>query len=142
VDEEALPRRIIYVTPIGQRKTGRRRARWRETKGALDGGSCENVRNKELVVCSCEHRRMEATFKGGQDSYRVVEPMVMMMMMMINVLLVFLHSVPLCSSACVEHLILVRVWYLASECNVLLDKLLSCIGVWLLLIIAYFFEQR
>jgi hypothetical protein len=35
--------------------------------------------NKELVVYSCEQRRMEATFKGGQDSYRVVEPMMMMM---------------------------------------------------------------
>jgi hypothetical protein len=53
----------------------------------LDGGSrkgCDNVRNKELVVYSYEQRRMEATFKGGQDSYRVVEPMMMMMMMMIN----------------------------------------------------------
>jgi hypothetical protein len=41
---------------------------------------CENVRNKELVVYGYEQRRMEATFKGGQDSYRVVEPMIMTMM--------------------------------------------------------------
>jgi hypothetical protein len=40
---------------------------------------CENVRNKELVVYSYEQRRMEATFKGGTGSYRVVEPMMMMM---------------------------------------------------------------
>jgi hypothetical protein len=30
MDEEALPRRIMYVTPIGQRKTGRPKARRRE----------------------------------------------------------------------------------------------------------------
>jgi hypothetical protein len=51
----------------------------------LEGGrwkGCENVTNKELVVYSYEQRRMEETFKGGQDSYRVVEPM---MMMMINI---------------------------------------------------------
>jgi hypothetical protein len=36
------------------------------------------------MVCSCKQRRMEATFKGGQDSYRVAEPMMMMMMMMIQ----------------------------------------------------------
>jgi hypothetical protein len=45
------------------------------------GGSwkgCVNVRNKELVVCRYEQRRMKATFKGGQDSYRVVEPIMMM----------------------------------------------------------------
>jgi hypothetical protein len=74
IDEEALPRRIMYVTPIGQRKT--------ETKSTLKGGSwkgCENVRNKELMVYSYEQRRMEVTFKGGQDSYRVVEPMMMVM---------------------------------------------------------------
>jgi hypothetical protein len=48
----------------------------------LEGGSWkgyETVRNKELVVYSCEQRRMEATFKGGHDSYRVVEPIMMMM---------------------------------------------------------------
>jgi hypothetical protein len=33
-----------------------------------------------LVVYSCEQRRIEATFKGDQDSYRVIEPMMMMMM--------------------------------------------------------------
>jgi hypothetical protein len=33
MDEEALPRRIMYVTPIGQRKTGRPKARWREEVG-------------------------------------------------------------------------------------------------------------
>jgi hypothetical protein len=33
MDEEALPRRIMYVTPIGQRETGRRKARWREEVG-------------------------------------------------------------------------------------------------------------
>jgi hypothetical protein len=52
----------------------------REIKSALEGGSwkgCENVRNKELVVYSCKQRRMEATFKRGQDSYRAVEPMMM-----------------------------------------------------------------
>jgi hypothetical protein len=27
----------------------------------------------------CKQRRMEATFKRGQDSYRIVEPMMMMM---------------------------------------------------------------
>jgi hypothetical protein len=36
------------------------------------------------MVCSYEQRRMEATFKGGQDSYRVAEPMMMMMMMMMT----------------------------------------------------------
>jgi hypothetical protein len=49
----------------------------------LEGGiwkGCENVKNKELVVYSYEQRRREATFKGGQDSYRVVEPMVMMVL--------------------------------------------------------------
>jgi hypothetical protein len=48
----------------------------------LEGGSwkgCENVRNKELVVYSYEQRRMEATFRGDQDSYRVVEPMMIML---------------------------------------------------------------
>jgi hypothetical protein len=38
------------------------------------------------VIYSYEQRRMEVTFKGGQDSYRVVEPMMMMMMMMMIVL--------------------------------------------------------
>jgi hypothetical protein len=34
MDEEALPRRIImYVTPIGRRKTGRPKARWRDEVG-------------------------------------------------------------------------------------------------------------
>jgi hypothetical protein len=34
MDEEALPRRIIMcVTPIGRRKTGRPKARWREEVG-------------------------------------------------------------------------------------------------------------
>jgi hypothetical protein len=34
MDEEALPRRIImYVTPIGQQKRGRPKARWREEVG-------------------------------------------------------------------------------------------------------------
>jgi hypothetical protein len=33
MDEDALPRRIMYVTPIGQRKTGRPKARWREEVG-------------------------------------------------------------------------------------------------------------
>jgi hypothetical protein len=33
VDEEALPRRIMYVTPTEQRKTGRPKARWREEVG-------------------------------------------------------------------------------------------------------------
>jgi hypothetical protein len=48
----------------------------------LEGGSwkgSENVRNKELVIYSYEQRRTEATFKGGHNSYRVVEPMMMMM---------------------------------------------------------------
>jgi hypothetical protein len=31
-----------------------------------------------LVVYSYEQRRMEATFKGRQESYKVVEPMMMM----------------------------------------------------------------
>jgi hypothetical protein len=47
----------------------------------LEGGSwkgCENVRNK-VVVYSYEQRRMDETFKGGQDPYRAVEPMMMMM---------------------------------------------------------------
>jgi hypothetical protein len=26
MDEEALPRRIMYITPVGQRKTGRQKA--------------------------------------------------------------------------------------------------------------------
>jgi hypothetical protein len=55
-----------------------------ETKSTLEGGSwkgCKNVSNKELVVYSYEQRRMEATFKRRQDTYRVVEPMMMMMMM-------------------------------------------------------------
>jgi hypothetical protein len=37
----------------------------------LEGGSLkgrENVRNKDLVVYSYEQRRIEATFKGDQDS--------------------------------------------------------------------------
>jgi hypothetical protein len=33
MDEEALPRRIMYVTSIGQRRTGRPKARWREEVG-------------------------------------------------------------------------------------------------------------
>jgi hypothetical protein len=33
VDEKALPRRIMYVTRIGQRKTGRPKARLREEVG-------------------------------------------------------------------------------------------------------------
>jgi hypothetical protein len=32
-------------------------------------------------VYSYEQRKMEVTFKGGQDSYRVLEPMMMMMVM-------------------------------------------------------------
>jgi hypothetical protein len=54
-----------------------------EQRQSTEGGcwkGCENVRNKELVVYSYEQRRMETTFKGGQDSYRVVEPMMMMTM--------------------------------------------------------------
>jgi hypothetical protein len=35
--------------------------------------------NKELVVYSYEQRRMEMTFKGGQYSYRLVEPMMMIL---------------------------------------------------------------
>jgi hypothetical protein len=35
MNEEALPRRIMYVTPIGQRKTGRPKARWREEVGKV-----------------------------------------------------------------------------------------------------------
>jgi hypothetical protein len=44
----------------------------------LEGGSwkgCDNIRNKELVVYSYQQRRIEATFKGCQDSYRAVQPM-------------------------------------------------------------------
>jgi hypothetical protein len=33
MDEEALPGKIIYVTPIGQWKTGRPKAPWREEVG-------------------------------------------------------------------------------------------------------------
>jgi hypothetical protein len=33
MDEEALPRRIMYVTHIGKRKTGRPKALWREEVG-------------------------------------------------------------------------------------------------------------
>jgi hypothetical protein len=33
MDEEAPPRRIMYVTPRGQRKTGRPKARWRKEAG-------------------------------------------------------------------------------------------------------------
>jgi hypothetical protein len=33
MDEEPLTRRIMYVTLIGQRKTGRPKARWREEGG-------------------------------------------------------------------------------------------------------------
>jgi hypothetical protein len=33
MDEEALPRIIMHVTPTGQRKTGRPKARWREEVG-------------------------------------------------------------------------------------------------------------
>jgi hypothetical protein len=33
MDEEALPRRIMHVTPIGQREAGRARASWREEAG-------------------------------------------------------------------------------------------------------------
>jgi hypothetical protein len=39
----------------------------------LEGGrwkGCENVRNNEFVIYSYEQRRMNATFKGGQDSCR------------------------------------------------------------------------
>jgi hypothetical protein len=48
----------------------------------LEGGSwkgCENVRNKALVVYSYEQKN-GGDFKGDQDSYRVVEQMMMMMM--------------------------------------------------------------
>jgi hypothetical protein len=57
----------------------------------LEGGSwkgCENVTNKDLVVYSYEQRRMEATFKGGQDTCRIIE---VMMMMMIFVFVVTLN---------------------------------------------------
>jgi hypothetical protein len=70
----------MYVTPIGQRKTGRPKACSREEVGR----GCENVRNKELVFYSYEQRRMEVTFKGGQDSYRVAEP-IMMIKIQLNV---------------------------------------------------------
>jgi hypothetical protein len=33
MDEAALPRRIMYVTPIGQWKTGRPKAHWRKEVG-------------------------------------------------------------------------------------------------------------
>jgi hypothetical protein len=33
MDEEKLPRIIMYVTSIGQRRTGRPKARWREEVG-------------------------------------------------------------------------------------------------------------
>jgi hypothetical protein len=33
MDEEALPRKIMYVTTIGQRKTGRSKTRWWEEVG-------------------------------------------------------------------------------------------------------------
>jgi hypothetical protein len=33
MNEEALPKRVMYVTPIGQQKTGRPKAHWREEVG-------------------------------------------------------------------------------------------------------------
>jgi hypothetical protein len=33
VYDEALPRTIMYVTPTGQRKTGKPKARWKEDVG-------------------------------------------------------------------------------------------------------------
>jgi hypothetical protein len=93
VDEEALARRIMYVTPIEQWKTGRPKARWREEVG-----------DKELVVYSYEQRRMEAIFKESQDSYRVVEPMMMMMMTYVKEILYFINygvfNNAVCSSDC------------------------------------------
>jgi hypothetical protein len=32
MDEEAVPGRVMYVTPIGQRKTGRPKACWRDER--------------------------------------------------------------------------------------------------------------
>jgi PP-loop superfamily ATP-utilizing enzyme len=46
---------------------------------------CKNFRNKNSAVYTHEQRRMETTFSGGQDSYRVAKPVMMMMMMMVVV---------------------------------------------------------
>jgi hypothetical protein len=71
---EASPRRIMDVTPAGQRKTGRPKARWK-----IGWKGCENGTNKKLVVYSYECIGTEATFKEGQGLYRVVEPVMIMM---------------------------------------------------------------
>lgn len=42
---------------IGQRKTGKPKARWKE-----EFGKAENVRNKNFAVYSYEYREMGATF--------------------------------------------------------------------------------
>ena len=46
MNEEVLARRIMYVTAIGQRKTERPKARWKE----VSKDASKDVGNKKLVV--------------------------------------------------------------------------------------------
>jgi hypothetical protein len=80
MEENSMPRRLMYMQPEGPRKVGRPRARWRDDvgKGSKDAGSKELERNNH------ESRRMEETSLGGQESLRVVAPMMIMMTFIIN----------------------------------------------------------
>jgi hypothetical protein len=64
MDENSMPRRLMYVQLEGLRKVERQRTRWRDEVGkdANDAGV------KELVCNSHESRRVEETSEGGQDS--------------------------------------------------------------------------
>jgi hypothetical protein len=84
MDEEALPRIIMCITPIGQRKTGRPKARWRE-----EVGKDARMLEERSWWSTAMNREEWRPFKGGQDSYRVVEPMMMMMTIPLRNLLNF-----------------------------------------------------
>jgi hypothetical protein len=64
MEENSMPRRLMYMQQEGPRKVGRPRARWRDDveKDARMLGLRSWVGN------SHESRRMEETSEGGQDS--------------------------------------------------------------------------
>jgi hypothetical protein len=68
MNENCVPRRLMYVQLEGLRKVERPRARWRDEVG-------KDARM--LVGNSHESRRMEETSEGSQDSLRVAVPMMM-----------------------------------------------------------------
>lgn len=57
MEENCMPRRLMYLQPEGQRKVGRPRARWSDEVGI-----------SYLLGSRNESRRVEETSQRGQDS--------------------------------------------------------------------------